>query len=299
VFRALASRISKSAEFLIIVAAVCWGLIGVFTRQLTSSGFSYAEIAFARSIITSLCLLMFLYITNNKNVKVNIKDIGVFVCMGGVGIALFNMFYFRTIQIITLSMACILLYTAPFMVVLMSALIFKDRITLQKICALFIAFTGCLMTVGLAGSGETSLTGLFSGLAAAFCFSQYTIFGKIALRKYDPFTVTAYAFGTAAILLIPFCDFGKVMTLLGESSVNTINLLIVGFFMTLIPFICYTKGLEKTEPGKAMIIAFIEPLTASITGIVVFGEMLSLVKVSGMALIFISLIILNRRSFRL
>ena len=216
--------------------------------------------------------------------------------MGGIGVALFNMFYFRTIQMTTLSTASILLYTAPFMVMVISALLFKDRITLQKVCALLIAFTGCVMTIGFIDSEELSIIGILSGLAAAFCFSQYTIFGKIALHKYNPFTVTAYAFGAVAILLAPFCDFGKMITLMGESYVCAINLLTLGLFLTLIPFICYTKGLEKMEPSRAMIIAFVEPLTAAVAGVAAFGETLSPIKISGMALIFLSLIILSRSS---
>jgi len=55
------------------------------------------------------------------------------------------------------------------------------------------------------------------------------------------------------------------------------------------------KGLEKLEPGKASIIAFVEPLTAAAAGFVVYNEMLTPLKMLGMALILLSLIILNMK----
>ena len=44
----------------------------------------------------------------------------------------------------------------------------------------------------------------------------------------------------------------------------------------------YTKGLEKMEPSRAMIIAFVEPLTAAVAGVIAFDETMSLIKISGM-----------------
>lgn len=62
---------------------------------------------------------------------------------------------------------------------------------------------------------------------------------------------------------------------------------------TIIPFVCYTKGLKEMEAGKASIMAFIEPLVATLCGIAVFHEKVALTSVIGIAMIFISVVILN------
>ena len=288
-----------TAQLLIVFAATCWGLLGLFTRGMAAAGFTFAEMSMSRSLIVFVCLFVFFLLTDREKMKIRPQDIWVFAVMGGVGIALYNVLYFRTMQMITLSASAALLYTAPFMVMALSALIFKDRITQQKVAAVLIAFTGCIMAVGLIGgggitaAGDINVSGILYGLASALCFSQYTIFGKIALRKYNVFAVTAYAFGMAGVLLIPFCDMGHLFMLMTESGRNVINLLVFAFLMTLVPFVCYTKGLEKLEPSRAMIILFIEPLTSTIAGRVVYGEMLTPVKITGIVLIFLSLIVLN------
>ena len=64
---------------------------------------------------------------------------------------------------------------------------------------------------------------------------------------------------------------------------------------TVIPFICYTKGLKKMEAGKASIMAFIEPMIATICGILVFGEKFTLGNLTGVVLILASIIFLNTK----
>jgi len=286
----------RSAQLLIILAATCWGMLGIFTRQLTAVGFSFVEITLSRSMITAVFLFAFLIITDREKIKIMKKDIWIFLCMGAFGIVFNNICYFNTIELITLSAASILIYTAPYMVMIMSALIFKERITWQKVSALMIAFSGCVMTIGITDHDTISIIGILSGLGSAFGYSLYSIFGRIALQRYHPLTITAYTFAVAGFALIPFSNIGKMFTILAEDSTGLRNILILGICLTIVPFVCYTKGLKDIEPSKASIIAFVEPLTASISGIIVFGEMLSLLKILGIILIFLSLAILNVNS---
>jgi drug/metabolite transporter (DMT)-like permease len=182
------------------------------------------------------------------------------------------------------------------MVMVLSAFVFKEKVTPQKLAALLIAFTGCVMTVGVIGGHGLPLFGVISGLGAAFFYSLYTIFSKMALlRDYHPLTATAYSYGLAGLILAPLCNWGETMRLIGENSLNVVGLLALGLLLTMLPSVSYLKGLEKLEPSRASIIAFVEPLTAAIAGIVVYSEMLSPAKVAGMGLIFLSLVILNIR----
>lgn len=285
---------SKSAQFLVVYAAVCWGLVGMWSRILYAVGFSFVEMAAVRSVVTAVCLFFVLIALKRENLKIRVRDFWVFALSGSVGCALCFICYFITAETVTLSATTILLYTAPYMVMIMSAILFKDRITPQKLIALLIAFTGCVMTVGLIGSGDFPLKGILSGLSAALCYALYTIFGKVALqKKYSPVTITAYTYGIAGVILIPFCDFSKIASIVGENSSVLFYLLIFGVFFTLLPYLSYMKGLQRLEASRASIIAFFEPLTAAAAGIIVYDEMLSAIKILGMALIFLALFILN------
>jgi len=283
-----------TSQFLIVVAAICWGLLGVVTRPLTEAGMSVIDMAAARSMIAATCFIFILLIVDKEKLRIKLKDVWIFVCMGLFGFILTSVFYITTMNLISLSVASILLYTAPYLVMLQSALIFKEKITINKISALLIAFTGCVMTIGI-DRVEVPIVGIFTGVIAALAYSLYTIFGKFALKKYSPLTTTVYPAIMASILLIPFFDHGKIIYIASASNENLINLLVLSVLLTAFPSMCYVKGLEKLEPGRASIISFVEIIAAAVVGIVIFSEMLSVTRIFGMALIFIALIILNLR----
>jgi len=137
-------------------SAVCWGSTGLFIRPLTASGFNSFEIAEGRSIVVAVSLFSFLLLARRDILKLRLKDLWIFIGMGFIGNALMSIFYFYTVDMIALSAASVLLYTSPYMVMVMSAFMFKERITPQKVSALIIAFTGCVMTVGIIGGGSFS-----------------------------------------------------------------------------------------------------------------------------------------------
>ena len=108
--------------------------------------------------------------------------------------------YKRQQQVSSLAVAAILLYTAPTFVVILSALLWKERITKRKLAALVLAFLGCCFVAGIL-NGALTLTpeGLLLGIGSGLFYSSYTIFGRFALKHYQPFTVTFYTFLIAGI----------------------------------------------------------------------------------------------------
>ena len=216
---------------------------------------------------------------------------------GFVSIGLFNVFYFATQNFTTLSVAAVLLYTAPFFVILMSKLFFKERITKQKVIALILAFVGCLFVTGVVGGGVQTLApvAIATGLGSAFCYALYSIFGRVALSHYEPMTVTFYSLFVSAVSLgLIFGATGAEMPTMQWEMVAGICGL--GFFSTVIPYIFYTRGLQVLAPSRASVLAFAEPMVATIMGIVVLHEPITVAAVIGIGLIFGGIVILNRRA---
>jgi drug/metabolite transporter (DMT)-like permease len=283
------------APLFVILAGSCWGIIGIFTRTLSKMGFSSLQITASRCLVTAICLIIYLGIKDRDKLKIHIKDIWYFLGTGIGSIVFFNICYFITIEETTLSVAAILLYTAPFFVIIMSAIFFKEKITYKKIVALGIAFFGCILITGIIGNQSIKLTnfGILTGIGSGIGYALYSIFGRVALRKYHTITVTAYTFIVASLSLLPFTNINYMMEVIIESNTVLYNVLLLGILSTLIPFLLYTKGLQNMETGKASIMAFVEPMVATIAGIVLFKESLSLQNMTGILLIFISLVLLN------
>lgn len=288
----------NGAPMLIILAGICWGIIGVFSRNLSGEGFNSIQITASRCLVTAICLALFLFVQDRDKLKIQIKDLWIFLGTGICSIVFFNICYFTTIKLATLSMASILLYTAPCFVMIMSAFLFHEKITLRKISALILAFGGCILITGIMGIGGGKVSGwaILSGLGSGIGYALYSIFGSIALKKYHPFTVTAYTFIVASLSLLPFSNGFALVSIISGNEAILLNILLLGILSTLVPFLLYTKGLEHMEAGKASVMAFIEPMVATMVGILIFKEGLTFQNISGIFLIFLSVLILNLKT---
>lgn len=284
----------RAAVAKILAAAAGWGIIGVFSRPLSDAGLNAVQITFVRSVIVALGMALYLLLTDRKQFQIHWKDIWMFLGTGLLSIVFFNICYFLTIERATLAAASILLYTAPCFVMLMSAVFFHEKVTVQKLAALVLAFAGCVLVSGFTGgqmSGSAVLTGIGSGIG----YALYSIFGSVALKKYQPFTVIFYTFLIASVGLVPFSavtEIGAVM--IGSGSVIASGLAL-GVLSTLLPFILYTGGLKELEAGKASVLAFAEPMIATIAGIVIFKEKVNMQNALGIILIFAAILLLNMR----
>lgn len=287
------------SSIFIITAGICWGIIGVFSKSLYNIGFTSIEITFLRSFITVISLLIYVLITNFDKLSIAIKDVWIFLCTGILSIVFFNVMYFITIKLTSLSIAAILLYTAPCFVMILSSIFFHEKITKQKLISLLIALLGCILTTGIInglftnnGLDTISYLGILTGICSGIGYALYSIFGKIALKKYDSLTVTTYTFLFASLFLLPFI-MNKPFILKLQSSTAILDSLGIGIISTLLPFTLYTLGLKHTDPSKASVMAFIEPMVATIVGVIIFKETLKISNILGILLIFVSICIIN------
>ncbi len=280
------SKNKSVSVIMIITAAAGWGLVGLFSRPLSAAGLSALQITFVRSSIVMLGMGLFVLFKDRSLFWIKLKDFWLFLGTGLISIVFFNVCYFLTIVETTLATASILLYTAPCFVMLMSALFFKEKVTLQKLAALVIAFAGCILVSGFA-KGEVGMYAMLTGIGSGLGYASYSIFGKVALKRYHTFTVIFYTFVVATIGLLPFVHLTRMVQVIGKGGSGSIlEALGLGLVSTFMPYICYTSGLRSIEAGVASVLAFAEPMVATVTGILVFNEPLHFLNAMGIVLIF-------------
>lgn len=282
------------APALIIIAGVCWGLIGLFSNYLSAAGLRPEQITVIRCVLACFVIGGYLLIFKRGAFKVRVKHLWIFLGTGVLSIAFYNVCYFACINMCGLSFAAILLYTAPCFVVLLSAVFFKEHLTRQRGFALIIAFVGCLLVVGV-GSGQTSLSGLgiLVGLASGIGYALYSIFARVALKHYEAPTVMFYTFLFASLALLPFSEPINIVSLALDSASVFEVMIALALISTVTPFACYTTGLAHMETGKASIMAFVEPMVSLLLGVMVFGEVLTLQNMIGVIGILGAVVLLN------
>ncbi|MBQ0001373.1 MAG: EamA family transporter, partial [Clostridiales bacterium] len=200
------------AELMIIAAGCMWGSMGLWVRRFSGFGLGSLEILAMRVMVTVITMGVFLFTYNREYMKIRLKDCWCFVGTGILSIVFFGYCYNRTIMMTSMSVAAILLYTAPVFVMVMSRFLFGEIFSLARLTALILAFSGCVLVTGLIGGQNTvSMVGILTGLGSGFGYALYSIFSRYALEKgYHPFTVTWYTFVFALAAVLVLADFSKI-----------------------------------------------------------------------------------------
>lgn len=287
----------RFAAVTILLAGSLWGSMGLFVRKYNALGMASLDIVAVRAVVTAILMVVFLSVYNRRLLKIKLKDLWCFAGTGLCSIVFFNYCYFKTITMTSMSVAAVLLYTAPAMVMLMSRVLFKERFTKIKLAALVITFVGCVFVTGVMGdTGNLTGAGILVGLGAGFGYALYSVFSRYAIeRGYESLTISCYTFLFAAVGLLPFADGREDFLLCTKSPGTALFTICFGLVSTVLPYILYTYGLKYTENGKASIIASVEPVVATSLGIFIYHEKITVNGFIGMVLILGAIVMCNIR----
>ena len=281
----------------IFIAGVLWGIIGIFVNELNALGAGASLIGFMRMFFAFLIMFMIaLFRHGHKIIIHDRKTILLCALLGIISNGLFNVFYTHSIRLNGMGIACVLMYTAPVFTSIASRIIFHERFSRIKIFALFMNIIGCILTatgINVFQNDNVSLMGILSGLGSGFCYGMAAIIGRAAGEKTDSITVTVYSFFFASLFLILFArpDF--------IPALNDIRIMGIGFLYGLIPtsfaYLVYYNALKNIhDTSRVPVIASIEPVTAIITGMLLYNERIDAANFTGVAIVLVSIIIMMK-----
>ena len=288
-----ANKRNTAAALAILAAAALWGMIGLWNRHLMAGGFTPYTIVLVRNM-GGLILLAAIFAVKDRSVfRVERHHLKYFFGTGVVSVLLFTVCYFSCQQVCSLAVASILLYTAPAIVVLLSAALWKEPMTRKKLLALGLTLAGCALVTGVLSGGVTvTAQGVLLGLGAGFFYALYSIFGRYALAHYSAMTVTVWTFVFCGLGALVFLRPGELALVLERPSMALLSLGLV-VVSTAAPYLLYTWGLAQVEPGRAAILASIEPVVASLVGVLAFGEPMTAMTAAGIVCVLAGVYILR------
>lgn len=278
----------------IVLGATFWGLIAFFVKGLTKYGFNSMEITAIRALSALIFLIILVLVKYRNEVNVQVKHLPLFIGTGIFSITFFNWCYFTAIEEMSISIAVILLYTAPMFVAVLSYFFLHESMNRKKILAIIGTIIGCAFVSGITDISNSQITifGLIVGLGSGLGYALYTIFSKIALKHYSPFSITLYTFIMASSFLIPFTQLWEKIDSFFHTEVFLYSLGL-GLFPTVGAYMLYTTGLKYVEGSTASMLATVEPIAAFLLGVFVYSEVLSSFQIIGALLIIISVLFVN------
>ena len=287
--------IKKIAFILPVLSGILWGSAGIYVRILTKAGFDSCTIISSKMILTAILLFTGIMIFKREYIKVKLKDLWLFVGTGVFGMLLLNFGYNAAVDLLTLSLAAVLLSLSPVFVMIFAAIFFKEKITPRKIFCTFMAVCGCVLVSGVLESGsgmKINITGIVLGVSAAVFYALYSVCSKEAMnRGYSVFTVIFYSTLMISVVLFPFTDFKGIGGFLQASPAgNSLFMLIYAAGTTILPYMLFTLAMAYVDAGKVSILgAGGEPSAAMIFGLIFYHEVPSVLSIAGLVITIIAL----------
>ncbi len=287
----------RSGQLMIAAAGMCWGTIGTFAQLLMDQGFSANMVSLLRLVTGCLLLGGFTAMSNPRQLRIDRRGLFLTAMIGLVSQAGFNLLYFNAIRHIGIAMSAVLLYTAPFFLLLWSVVFFGEHMTARKISAILLCFLGC--AVAVTGGNVTDLhisaIGVLLGILSAISFSLMSAISKHALADYSPITVVIYSFFFGALFLIPF----NITSFSAGIRVNPVTIaaiLALGLIPSALSYRLYAQGISHgVDLSAAGVLSTLEMVFSVILAWAVFHEPMGPVRWAGVVIILFSIWIMNCR----
>lgn len=283
----------------VLAAAIMWAISGTTGKALFESGITPMEVVQLRATLASLLLVIVFSVRRRDLFRIRRADIGYFLLLGGVAMALVQVTYFYAISKLQVAAAILLQYMAPILVALFSMCFWKERPTATKLGALVLSFLGCYLVVGGYNLQfvQMNRVGILWGLGAAVCYAGYALLGERGMHRYSPWTVLFYALAFSALSWHIFYEPFHYLRV-GYSLIQWTGLCYIAVFGTAIPFGLYFVGINYVRSTRAMITATLEPISAGFIAYLFLGEALEPLQIFGAALVIGAIILLQLRSER-
>lgn len=277
----------RLAYLLPIMSGICFGSIGIFIRFFSEAGFNNMAVLATRNVISALILFLVMFIFDRSLLRVRAKDLPVLLCGGFFGMTLTNVFYNIAVLNLSLGFAGVLIGLSPVYVVLIAAVLFKEKVTRRKLLGMILAIIGVIMVSGVIDAGITfTALGLAAGLLSGLFYGTTSISTKISIgRGYKGLTITFYAVLITALTTAPFANWDVVAAYTAAAPLSHMLLMIAHALVgAALPYLMLNVSLKHIEAGRASILTSSEPVSAMLFGAFVFGEKLTAISLAGMAI---------------
>ncbi len=279
----------------VALAAFFWGLSGGIGGMLMADGWDAFVVSFYRGVIGLLCVLVWLMLRPRGSGLTN-RRLWFWSAIAGIGVAGNFSFYFVSIGQGSVAVAATLMYCAPVFVYLVSFVLKLERPTPLKWAAIAVVMVGIVLLTGIYDIGASGVTalGVGAGLLSGLSYAIFIFGFKYAAPHGSPQAILAIAFAVLAVILIWPGDADQTVAVL--STPDWPLFVGLGVFGAGLSFVLYITGLRHTAPAVASIVAMVEPVTASLFGVVILNQTLVGPQILGMGLILVTVTALSIHS---
>jgi drug/metabolite transporter (DMT)-like permease len=281
---------------LIICSAIGYGLLPVFTRIAYNNNTNLYEMLFLRFTVAIILFSIYLLISGKaKELRVTRSVIFRCALLGGVLFAFTSFTVFGAVLYLPPSMAEILYFTYPAVVMIFSIVLYKESLNTKKVICLVMILVGIMLIVNVKGM-KISFIGVILALSSSLIYSIYVLYIKNAeIQRTDGLIVSFYVMIFADFTYFIFGIFGGSfhfrLTFLGYIVIAA-----MAIFSTLVSLITFVYGSKYLKASEIAIVATLEPVITLIADALILKQRISFKMLSGIILILASIFILSLKN---
>ena len=260
---------NKSSTFIsliLILVSFIWA--GSFIAvKITVDEISPINLAFIRFLIAAPFMFLIILL-RKKDKRIPKKELPSLAILGLSGVTLIYIFQYIGIEYTTASTASVLINANVIFIAILSAIFLREQFSIKKAAGVALSFFGVIVVIFAQTTNETIefsdlfLIGCILVLLSAACWAIYSIVGKRILAKYDPITVTAYAFAIGTVFYLPFISLDIFPVIQNISFNGWMAVLYLALLSSVFGYIAWYYALSKTEASKAAVFLNLIPLFA-------------------------------------
>lgn len=271
------------AKINVIISMVTFGTVALFVKNIP---LSTGEISLYRAVIGLLIILIYQLLSGNRIILSGIKKDLPLLFLSGMAMGFGWVLLFQAYKYTTVSLATLSYYFAPVLLIILSVLFLKEKLTIKQVICFVMATLGLVMIIGTGGmeTSGTTIIGVLYGLGAAVLYATVLFFNKL-IKNVTGIDRTIIQFIAAIIVLIPYVVSTSGINIMGVNTSGLINLLILGGFHTGFIYCLFFSSIKDLKGQEVAILSYADPLVSIIVSVAIFREAMTLAQVIGGAMI--------------
>ncbi|HMN03924.1 MAG TPA: DMT family transporter [Geobacter anodireducens] len=276
------AQAGRGGAWFILAPAILWGTTGT-SQALAPVGANPMTIGALRLAVGGLALLL-LAVARGGVTKGMRWPLIPTLCAGGC-IASYQLTFFAAVKTTGVAVGTMVgIGSSPVMAGILAFLVLGERPGRRWAGATALAVAGCSLLLATGGEVSVNPLGIVLALGAGLSYAAYTLAIKALLAGRSPDAVIAVAFCLGALFLAPLLVGADLSWL--PSVRGAVVVLHLGLIATALSYRLFARGLQTVPVASAVTLSLAEPLTATILGVTVVGERLTLTSLGGILLIF-------------
>lgn len=284
----------------LLFMAFFWG--GTFIAgRLLAGEISPFSAAFLRFSIASIVLIFLTQRQYGKLPTIKSQQWFPLLLLGSSGIFAYNAFFFKGLESIEAGRAAVIIANNPIFIGLFAALLFGEKLNLQKIIGIMLSVFGAIIVISKGHPLAILSSGIGQGELLIFgcvvSWTTYSLIGRVALRGFSPLVAVTYSAVMGTLLLFPFACFdGVFQHIAGYSLTVWACLIYLGLCGTVLGFIWYYQGIQKIGSTRAGQFINFVPVSAVLLSVWLLSEPLTLSLLLGLLFVSSGVYLTNRQA---